>query len=143
MKLTANLYKDIDDTKIDRMVKRLGLENRIDDKVSTYSLGMKQRLGIADALLVNPNLIILDEPTNGLDPEGIKELRDLLIMLAREDKIAILISSHNLLELESICTNICIMQNGKVISFDKMEHIETKTKNIFIIRLDKTDGIEK
>lgn len=143
LKLTANLFKDIDNKKIDEIVKRLGLENRINDKVSTYSLGMRQRLGIAETLLISPNLLILDEPTNGLDPEGIKELRDLLITLAKEDKIAILISSHNLLELENLCTNVCILQNGKVILSDSIEHLETNTEDIFIIRLDRTEGIEK
>ena len=77
------------------VVKLVGLENRIKDKVSKYSLGMRQRLGIALSLLHNPEILILDEPTNGLDPEGIKELRDLIKKLAKEKKMAILISSHN------------------------------------------------
>ena len=75
---------------------------------------MRQRLGIAIALINNPNLLILDEPTNGLDPEGIKELRDLLIKLAKEG-VGILISSHNLSELESFCNRVCILSHGEKI----------------------------
>ena len=78
LKLIAKLYKGISKERIDEVVKLVKLEGRIKDKVSKYSLGMRQRLGIAQALLNHPNLLILDEPTNGLDPEGIKELRDLL-----------------------------------------------------------------
>jgi ABC-2 type transport system ATP-binding protein len=88
---------------------------RIKDKVSKYSLGMRQRLGIAAALIHNPNLLILDEPTNGLDPEGIKELRELITTLAKKENVGVLISSHNLAELESFCTNVCIIKNGEII----------------------------
>ena len=75
---------------------------------------MRQRLGIAQALLHNPKLLILDEPTNGLDPERIKEIRELLKDLAEKEEMAVLISSHNLLELETFCNKICIIKNGKV-----------------------------
>ena len=78
LKLISNLYKGVTNSRIDEVVKLVGLENRINDKVSKYSLGMRQRLGVAQAILHRPNLLILDEPTNGLDPEGIKELRTLL-----------------------------------------------------------------
>ena len=76
LELIANLYKEIDKKRIDEVVKLVGLEARIHDKVSKYSLGMRQRLGIAQAILHKPNLLILDEPTNGLDPEGISKRRD-------------------------------------------------------------------
>ena len=89
LKLVANLYKGIDKKRIDEVVKLVGLENRIKDKVSKYSLGMRQRLGIAQAILHKPNLLILDEPTNGLDPEGIKQIRDLIAKLAKEENMAI------------------------------------------------------
>ena len=99
LKLVANLYKGIDSKRIDEVIKLVGLENRINDKVSKYSLGMRQRLGLAQAILHKPNLLILDEPTNGLDPEGIKDLRELLVKLATTEHMGILISSHNLQNL--------------------------------------------
>ena len=74
---------------------------------------MRQRLGIAQAILHNPNLLILDEPTNGLDPEGIKEMRELLVDLAKKEEMAILISSHNLAELDNFCNKICIIKMEK------------------------------
>ena len=107
LKLISNMYKNIDKKRIDEVVKLVKLEQRINDKVSKYSLGMRQRLGIAQALLHKPNLLILDEPTNGLDPEGIKELRELIKDLAEKENMSIVISSHNLSELESFC-NKCI-----------------------------------
>ena len=105
LKLISKLYKGIDKKRIDEVVKLVKLENRINDKVSKYSLGMRQRLGIAQAILHRPSLLILDEPTNGLDPEGIKEMRELLVDLAKKENMAILISSHNLAELDNLCRN--------------------------------------
>ena len=119
LKLVANMY-NVSSSKIDEVVKLVKLEGRIKDKVSKYSLGMRQRLGIAQALINSPNLLILDEPTNGLDPEGIKELRDLLKNLAKKENIAVLISSHNLAELDSFCNKVCIIQNG---TMDKVKLI--------------------
>ena len=121
LKLIARMYKDIDESRIQEVVKLVSLENRINDKVSKYSLGMRQRLGIAQAILHKPNLLILDEPTNGLDPEGIKQLRDLLTNLAKHEHMAILISSHNLSELENFCNKIVIIQNGKIIESSSIE----------------------
>ena len=112
LELVRHLYKNITEERIDEVIKIVGLDKRIDDKVSKYSLGMRQRLGIAQAILHHPNLLILDEPTNGLDPEGIVELRNLLKKLAKEEKMGILISSHNLMELESFCNKVCIIQWG-------------------------------
>lgn len=97
------------------IVKLLGLENVLDKKVKTYSLGMRQRLGIAQALLHNPSILILDEPTNGLDPAGIRELRDYLRYLAKKENIAVLISSHLLSEIELMCSRVLIIQNGKLL----------------------------
>lgn len=118
LKLVANLYKGIDKSRIDEVVKLVGLENRIKDKVSKYSLGMRQRLGIAGAILHKPNLLILDEPTNGLDPEGIKQVRDLIAKLAKEEKMAIMISSHNLSEIENVCNKICIYMHNLLSNYD-------------------------
>lgn len=123
LKLTANLYKDVSDEKIKEIVKLVDLEGRINDKVSKYSLGMRQRLGIARALINEPNVLILDEPTNGLDPEGIKDLRNLLKKLAKEG-LGILISSHNLAELESFCNKVLIIDNGTIIETSEVKEFK-------------------
>ena len=142
LKQIANQYKNIKKDRIDYVVKLVGLENRIKDKVSKYSLGMKQRLGIAIALLNKPNLLILDEPTNGLDPEGIHEFRELLIKLASEENMAILISSHNLAELENFCSRICIIQNGEIIEENALDVIKNSNiKRSYIFEVDNTDSI--
>lgn len=137
LKLVANLYKGIDKQRIDEIVKLVGLENRIKDKVSKYSLGMRQRLGIAQAILHRPNLLILDEPTNGLDPEGIKQVRDLIVKLAKEEKMAVMISSHNLSEIENVCNKICIIKNGQIVEQTGIEEIKKEvSKGEYIIEVD-------
>ena len=137
LKLVANLYKEIDKKRIDEVVKLVGLENRIKDKVSKYSLGMRQRLGIAQAILHKPNLLILDEPTNGLDPEGIKQIRDLIVKLAREEKMAIMISSHNLSEIENVCNKICIIQNGEIVEQTGIDEIKKEaSKGEYVLEVD-------
>ena len=128
LKLVANMY-NVSSSKIDEVVKLVKLEERIKDKVSKYSLGMRQRLGIAQALINSPNLLILDEPTNGLDPEGIKELRDLLKNLAKKENIAVLISSHNLAELDSFCNKVCIIQNGTIIESNEVKKLKKEVSN--------------
>ncbi len=143
LELIANLYKNIPDGRVEDVIELVGLNNRIDDKVSKYSLGMRQRLGIAAALIQSPNLLILDEPTNGLDPEGIKEIRDLLKKLVRKEKTAVLISSHNLLELETICTDVCIIQKGEIVTINSMKEIKKTSRENYLITLDKTTGIKK
>ena len=145
LELIANMYKNIDSKRIDEVVKLVGLENRINDKVSKYSLGMRQRLGIAQAILNKPNLLILDEPTNGLDPEGIKDLREFLVKLAKEEKMAIFISSHNLAELESFCTKVCIIKNGKVIENTSMDDLKSKSngdEKIYSVEINDTKLLE-
>lgn len=110
----ASVFYQVDKNRIDEVVRLVGLEERIHDEVKNYSLGMRQRLGIAVAILHRPKLLILDEPMNGLDPEGIKDLKNILTILARDYSMAILISSHILSELESFCTRICIFSKGRV-----------------------------
>lgn len=129
LKLVANLYKNVDNKRIDEIVKLVGLENRIKDKVSKYSLGMRQRLGIAQALLHRPKLLILDEPTNGLDPEGIKEVKVLLKRLAEQENMAILISSHNLAELDTFCNKISIIKNGEIVETNDIDTFKKDIKN--------------
>ena len=101
--------------KVLEAARTVGLESRIRDRVSKYSLGMRQRLGVAQAIMHDPGLLILDEPTNGLDPDGIMELRATLRNLASQGT-AILISSHLLSELEHICTSVCIIEKGVIVS---------------------------
>ena len=131
----ARLYPDVTKKKIDELIEISGLKNRLKDKVSTYSLGMKQRLGIAIALVNDPNVLILDEPTNGLDPEGIKELRDLIKKLSKKG-IAIFISSHNLSELESFITNACIIQNGKIVKTASIDELKKMSESFYVIEVD-------
>lgn len=142
LELVANMYESISKERIDEIVKMVGLSNRIDDKVSKYSLGMRQRLGIAAALVHSPNILVLDEPTNGLDPEGIKELRDLLKRLAKKEKMGVLISSHNLAELESFVTDVCFIKNGKIIITSSIEDVKKSDESEYIIHLDRVDGID-
>lgn len=112
--------------RINEAVALVGLENRIHDKVKTYSLGMRQRLGVAQAILQRPKLLILDEPTNGLDPQGIRELRDYLRVLAREEGTTVFVSSHLLSEMELMCDTVAIIQSGKLIDVRslKVEDLE-------------------
>ncbi len=142
LKLIANLYKNVDKKRIDEVIKLVKLEQRIKDKVSKYSLGMRQRLGIAQALLHKPNLLILDEPTNGLDPEGIKELRDLIKELAEKENMAIVISSHNLAELESFCNKVTIIKNGKIVETSSINEVK-KVEQSYIIELDNIENVEQ
>lgn len=114
LKLISNLYNNISEERIKEVVTLVGLQNRIYDKVYKYSFGMKQRLLIAEAILHKPNILILDEPTNGLDPEGIVELRNLLLKIAKKENTGIIISSHNLSEIETICTKVCILQKREI-----------------------------
>lgn len=98
------------------VVQLVGLEDALDKKVKAYSLGMRQRLGIAQALLHKPSLLILDEPTNGLDPAGIHEMREYLRKIAVEEGVAILISSHLLAEIEQLCGRVVVIQNGRLVT---------------------------
>lgn len=134
LKLQMRMYKNVVVDDIYRVVDLVGLESRIHDKVSKYSLGMRQRLGIAMALLHSPNLLVLDEPTNGLDPEGIKDLRVLLKRLAKSG-FAILISSHNLSELESFCNRVCIISDGKVIEEASIHELKELDENKYILKI--------
>ncbi|MZP30708.1 ATP-binding cassette domain-containing protein [Heliobacterium undosum] len=111
----ARMAGGIGHERIRTVTAQVGLEGRIHDKVGTYSLGMRQRLGLAQALLHNPALLILDEPTNGLDPAGIRDLRNHLRQLAHEEGVAVMVSSHLLSEMELICDRVAIIQQGKLI----------------------------
>ena len=129
LKYFARLSGIKDKSQIDRVVSIVGLSSRINEKVGKYSLGMKQRLGVAQALLNNPKLLILDEPTNGLDANGIREFRNLLKNLAKNEGISILISSHILAEMQLLCDTIGIIDNGVLIETNKIDKI--KQENVF------------
>lgn len=115
LELLSMYYKNINKDKINNLIKLVGLEDCIDTKVKKYSLGMKQRLGIACSLINSPNLLILDEPTNGLDPEGIISLRKILLKLIEVEGVSIFISSHNLGELNNLCNRILFMKEGRIV----------------------------
>ena len=116
----------------------VGLSARANDKVKTFSQGMKQRLGLAIALVHDPKLIILDEPTNGLDPQGIADIRNLILHLSRERKKTIMVSSHLLSEIEQIATRVLIIDNGKRLVEGTAEELFDPSQTI--ITLDTTDN---
>lgn len=108
------------DADIDESLDRVGLRERANERVRGYSLGMKQRLGIARALLGRPKLLILDEPTNGLDPRGMREIRELLKELVRRDGLTVFVSSHLLSEVEAMCNRVGILDRGELKAEDTM-----------------------
>ena len=128
LKYYATLHKGITKSNILNYARVVGLENRLRDKVKNYSLGMRQRLGIAQALLHNPKLLILDEPLSGLDPNGVKEIRDFLKYLASKYKIAILISSHMLAEMENLCDTIGVINNGELLEVKTINQLREGVK---------------
>jgi ABC-2 type transport system ATP-binding protein len=127
----ASMYDHTKKESIDEVVSLVKMSQRINDKVKSYSLGMRQRIGIAQALLHTPRLLVLDEPTNGLDPIGIKELRDLLKYLAKNAGVGVFISSHLLAEMELMCSRIYIIDNGKMIGEKTIDQIETNVEGIY------------
>ena len=127
---------------IQGLLEKVGLGDRGDSKYKTYSLGMKQRLGIAAALLPNPKLLILDEPTNGLDPAGIQEVRALLRQLADEGS-TIFVSSHLLSELEMICDHLVMLREGKIIFAGKTTELLTAQQPMVIAKPEHKGDLNK
>ena len=121
----ARMCEGVDEARIQEVVSLVGLDARIGDKISRYSLGMRQRLGVAQALLHRPRLLVLDEPTNGLDPAGIKELRDILKELCHREQVAVFISSHLLSELEQLCDRVGIIDRGKMVGERSMSELQS------------------
>ncbi|QQK79912.1 ABC transporter ATP-binding protein [Salicibibacter cibi] len=120
---------------IQEMIDIVGLHDSINDKVSTYSLGMKQRLGIAQAMLHDPKVLIFDEPTNGLDPVGIREIRQYIRRIAIEKKKAIIVSSHLMSEIELICDRIGIIKNSDLLAVENVNKTSEKMYNIKTVQL--------
>jgi len=118
----ARMMPGIDEARIQEVADLVGLDQRIHDKVRTYSLGMRQRLGIAQALLGRPKLLILDEPTNGLDPKGIKEMRSFIRRLAK-DGLAVFVSSHLLSEIQVLCDRVAIISRGRVLAVGAVQEL--------------------
>ncbi|WHY77836.1 ABC transporter ATP-binding protein [Neobacillus sp. WH10] len=111
----SRMNSKVSKKRISEVISLVGLEHSINDKVSTYSLGMKQRLGLAVVLVHKPSLLILDEPTNGLDPAGIRELRGHLISIVKNEGVGVIISSHLMSEMEMMCDRVAILNKGKLI----------------------------
>ncbi|MEY4497473.1 MAG: hypothetical protein RLZZ364_778 [Actinomycetota bacterium] len=128
--------------RVDELIDLVGLSGRGGDKYKTYSLGMKQRLGIAAALLPQPELLILDEPTNGLDPEGIQEVRDLLKKLATQGT-TVFVSSHLLSEIEIISQHIVMLRKGEVVFAGPIEDLLLNQKPMIIVRTEVESDLEK
>ncbi|MBY6846455.1 ABC transporter ATP-binding protein [Clostridium botulinum] len=125
----ASMLKDVTKDEIEEAIRYSNLGNKIDEKVKKYSLGMKQRLGLAQALIGDISLLILDEPTNGLDPLGVVELKNTINTLVKEKGVSVFISSHILSEIENICTKVLFIDYGKIINIQKMNE-EPKIHNI-------------
>ncbi len=142
LKIYGRMHGNISKERLDEVIKMVKLENRIGDKVKKYSLGMRQRLGIAQALLHKPKLLILDEPTNGLDPMGIKEMRDNLRELAEKEGLAVLVSSHLLSEMELMCDRFGIIDNGKIIDIKTLKDIKNNSSETNLYKIDVKE-IEK
>ncbi|PEY35174.1 ABC transporter ATP-binding protein [Bacillus cereus] len=148
LKHFANMaIKPISRERITEIVKLVELEHAIHKKVKTYSLGMKQRLGIAQALLHNPKILILDEPTNGLDPAGIRQIRDYLQRLAKEENIAVIVSSHLLSEIELMCDRVVIIKQGQFVQeynlHEQAKHDETVVVVFEVDQIQKANEIIK
>lgn len=141
MKMLAAMSKDVTSEDIKRAVELVGMQNRLKDKVATYSLGMKQRMGLAQALIHRPKLLVLDEPTNGMDPAGINEFRNIIKNLASKEGIAVLVSSHLISEVEIMCDKVAIIRNGVLLKYSKVEEL-IKTQEIFWVLDDNNKGME-
>ncbi len=139
----ARMREGVTKERIDEVVALVGLSNRINEKISKYSLGMRQRLGVAQSILHKPKALILDEPTNGLDPAGIKELRDILKKLAHEEGVCVIVSSHLMSEMELMCDRVGVIANGSMLgvySIDELLAASAGATSDYII---DTDSGEK
>ncbi|ENJ9654514.1 TPA: ABC transporter ATP-binding protein [Clostridium sporogenes] len=139
LKYYADLYGDITKERINEVAELVGLKDRINDKVKKYSLGMKQRLGLGQAILSNPKLLILDEPTNGLDPIGMHEFREIVKDIAKKNNSAVFISSHILSEIEQMCDHFAIINKG---SIKTIQAVSEESSNIERLKI-STNEIKK
>jgi ABC-2 type transport system ATP-binding protein len=123
LQMYGRLHDGVTKERIKEVAEIVGMQSRVNERLKKYSLGMKQRIGLAQAILHKPRLLILDEPTNGLDPAGIKELRDILKKLAHEENVAVLVSSHMLAEMELMCDRVAIIDKGTILDVKPIEEI--------------------
>ncbi|KAB8137904.1 ABC transporter ATP-binding protein [Gracilibacillus oryzae] len=144
LKHYARMIPGITDDRIREVIDLVGLEKAIHEKVGKYSLGMRQRIGVAQALLHRPSVLILDEPTNGLDPAGIREIRQYIRRLAEEENVAVIVSSHMLAEIELMCDRIGIIKNGEMITVQEVEGSSPKDQDlkVYIEASPKEDAIQ-
>ncbi|HYV11772.1 MAG TPA: ABC transporter ATP-binding protein [Pyrinomonadaceae bacterium] len=139
LQLLASLSGGVQKKRVEEVLEIVDLRERAGDPVKVYSLGMRQRLGIAQALLPTPELIILDEPTNGLDPQGIHETRNLIRRLRDEFKLTVLLSSHLLMEIEQLCNRVGIIHEGRLLYEGRPEALVAST-SLYKIRVDNLGG---
>ena len=141
--------KEVNESEVDRVLNAVDLTNRSDSKFKTFSLGMKQRLAIASALLGNPDVLVLDEPTNGLDPQGIAEIRTIILDLAAAGK-TIIMASHILDEIEKTCTHVAVLKLGNLLTFGPIQTVLNNQEQVFVsadnldilkITLSQIDGV--
>jgi ABC-2 type transport system ATP-binding protein len=126
--------------RVDAALERVGLTNAAKKKVHAYSLGMKQRLGLANALLKPREILILDEPTNGLDPQGTREVRNLIRSLAAEG-ITIFVSSHLLSEIEQLCSHLAVMTAGKIVAQGSLAELRNESQTRLVLKADRIDEL--
>ena len=134
--------RNIDEKRIEEVLELVGLKEREKDKVGKYSLGMKQRLGLALTLLHKPKVLILDEPTNGLDPAGIKKLRDILKEISHQEGVAVFVSSHILSEMQLMCDKVAVLDNGKIVKVENITNIDDNGETIETVEI-KANYLEK
>lgn len=137
LRVVGDALGGVTEQRIDETLDLVGLIERGHDRVKTYSLGMKQRLGLGFALLHDPDLLVLDEPTNGLDPAGIVEMRDLLRRLAAQDKL-VFISSHALGEVQHMCTRVAVINGGELVAESSVEDL-TRAHGAYAVDLERAD----
>lgn len=140
LRIFAAYSGGIDEARIQELLYLVRLKERQDDAVKRYSLGMKQRLGIAQALLAKPEFLLLDEPTNGLDPAGIREVRDLILKLHDEVGLTVFVSSHILKEIEGLCTRVGIIQDGRKVAEGTVEELSREGEDLEDAFLRLTQG---
>lgn len=141
----ARMRKGVTPERIEEVIELVGLSNWADKKISKYSLGMRQRLGIAQAILHRPKILILDEPTNGLDPAGIKQMRGILRKLAHEEGVCVMVSSHLMSEMELMCDRVAIISKGELIEVQTIEELvnENSITQQYIYEVNDPEALKK